>query len=332
VDDWILSESTAQEAAMFNTILVPLDGTRFAEAAIPVAVSLARNTHGGVRAVMAHVPESVLVGVGEMPIWSLPERPDHRPTEQAYLAEIAIRFSTGGTVLNAELIEGEPGPALAERIAADPPDLIVMSAHGRGPFSRLWVGSVSDYLVRHVSVPILLVHPTEDLTADCACRRMLVPLDLSEDSGAVLEPARALARIFEAHLTLVHVLEPAFHTMAIAPGMPLPVPVDGQMMALDRELAQKRLDREADKLRSEGFRVATRVEVGATVASALLDLLDTDHYDVVAITTHGRGGWRRAMLGSVADKLLRNSSKPMLVLRPEPRHVPATVNGTGPIT
>jgi nucleotide-binding universal stress UspA family protein len=313
---------------VLNTILVPLDGTRFAEAAIRVAVSLAHNTHGAVRVVMSHVPESVLVGVGEMPIWSLPDHPDYRPREQAYLADIAIQFATGDTPLTAELIEGEPGPALAERIAADPPDLIVMAAHGRGPFSRLWVGSVSDYLVRHVSVPILLVHPTDELKADCTCRRILVPLDLSEESGEVLEPARAIARLFESHLTLVHVLEPAFHTMAIAPGMPLPVPLDGQMMALDRELAQKRLDREADQLRSEGFRVATRIEVGASVVSALLELLDTDHYDVVAITTHGRGGWRRAMLGSVADKLLRNSSKPMLVLRPEPRHLPATVNSS----
>jgi nucleotide-binding universal stress UspA family protein len=309
----------AQEAAVFSRILVPLDGTRFAEAAVPVAVSLARNTHGVVRLMMAHMPESVLVGVGEMPIWSLPERPDHRLEELAYLADTAARFGPVRDPLTAELIEGEPGPALAEHIAAGPPDLIVMAAHGRGPFSRLWMGSVSDYLVRHVSVPILLVHPTEELKADCTCRRILVPLDLSEESGEVLEPARALARIFEAHLTLVHVLEPAFHTMAIAPGMPLPVPVDGQLMALDRELAQKRLDREADELRSEGFRVATRVEVGATVASALLELLDTEHYDVVAITTHGRGGWRRAMLGSVADKVIRNSAKPVLVLRPEAR-------------
>lgn len=307
---------------MFCDILVPLDGSRFAEAALPVALKLAGSVHGRVRLLMAHHPETLLVGAGDLPIWSLPERPDTRPAEQAYLAETATRFGRPGEPLAAELIEGEPGPALAERVAADSPSLIVMAGHGRGPFGRLWAGSVSDYLVRHVSAPILLVQPNEEFEADCTCRRILVPLDLSEESGAVLGPARDLARIFEAHITLVHVLEPAYHLAAMAPGVPLPVVPDGALTAVDRDLAQKRLDREADRLRAEGLRVATRILVGATVAGALLDLLDTERYDVVALTTHGRGGWRRAMLGSVADKLLRHSGKPMLILRPAPRHLP----------
>jgi nucleotide-binding universal stress UspA family protein len=301
---------------MIRSILVPLDGSRFAEAALPVAERLARDTHSKVRLVMVHMPESVLVGAGEMSIWSLPDRPDHREQEHAYLVATALRLGEVGDPLTAELIEGDPGPALAESIASNPPDLIVMAAHGRGPLARLWVGSVSDHLVRHVSVPILLVHPADALEAGSAFRHILVPLDLSEESAAILEPAQALARIFDAHLTLVHVLEPAFHTTAIAPGMPLPMPVDGQLVALYRERAQQRLDREADRLRNEGFRVATRIDVGTTVASTLLELLHSGDYDLVAITTHGRGGWRRAVLGSVADMLVRHSAKPALVLRP----------------
>jgi nucleotide-binding universal stress UspA family protein len=303
---------------VFNTILVPLDGTRFAEAALAVAVRLAHNTQGAVRLVMAHMPESVLVGVGEMPIWSLPDRPDHRPQEHAYLVATAARLGPVGDPLTAELIEGDPGPALAGCIAASAPDLIVMAAHGRGHLARFWVGSVSDYLVRHVSVPILLVHPDDQLQAECPFQKILVPLDLSEESAAILGPARALARVFRAQLTLVHVLEPAFHSTALAPGVPLPVPVDGQLVALNRELAQRCLDQEANRLRNEGFLVATRIEVGTTVASTLLELLQSDEYDVVAITTHGREGWRRAVMGSVADTLVRHSMKPALIMRPGP--------------
>jgi nucleotide-binding universal stress UspA family protein len=191
-----------------------------------------------------------------------------------------------------------------------------MAAHGRGPVARLWVGSVSDYLVRHVSVPILLVHPADAPEAGSAFRNILVPLDLSEESAAILEPSQALARVFDAQLTLVHVLEPAFHSTAIAPGMPLPMPVDGQLVAFYRERAQLRLDREADRLRNNGFRVTTRIDVGTTVASTLLEQLQSGEYDLVAITTHGRGGWRRAVLGSVADMLVRHSVQPALVLRP----------------
>jgi nucleotide-binding universal stress UspA family protein len=58
---------------MIRSILVPLDGSRFAEAALPVAERLARDTHSKVRLVMVHMPESVLVGAGEMSIWSLPD-------------------------------------------------------------------------------------------------------------------------------------------------------------------------------------------------------------------------------------------------------------------
>lgn len=284
---------------MWHSILVPVDGTRFAEAALPVATRLARSAQGKVRLLMAHEPVVVASGTGG----SAPQtgsEGDELAHEHAYLAEVASCCGPRGAPLFGEIVEGEAGPALAERLAADPPDLIVMATHGWGSVARVWNGSVADYLVRHVSVPILLLPPewVDQPSVGWTCHKILVPLDLSDLSGAVLGPAKTLARLTQAHLTLVYVAEPT-------------------LWCPEPAAAQKRLDREADLLRSEGFDVATRVEPGNGVARTLLDTLDKGCYDIIALTTHGRGGLQRLALGSVADKVIRGSTRPVLVLRPE---------------
>jgi nucleotide-binding universal stress UspA family protein len=300
---------------MIRTILVPLDGSRFAETALPLAVRLTRAAHGRLQLVMAHETVPTLLPAGA-PMWDLPEESGKREQAQAYLARTAACLPAGGKPIEYELIDGEAGPALAERIMLAAPDLVVMATHGRGTIGRLWRGSVADYLVRQVSVPILLVRPDRQsgMGAGTGFRKILVPLDLSDTSDLILEPVKALARITQSHLTLVHVVESAFDpTLPSTPMNALPA---ADLLEAERQQAQRHLDRSAARLRKDGLSVATRVVTGALVAGTLLDALRAGCFDVVALTTHGRGGLKRALMGSVASRLILEAAQPVLVLRP----------------
>lgn len=300
---------------MIRSILVPLDGSRFAESALPLAVRLTRASHGNLRLLLAHETAPALIPAGESG-WDVPEHRGNREKAYTYLAQTAGCLPASGKPIEYEMVDGEVGPALVERIKLTAPDLVVMATHGRGTFGRFWRGSIADYLIRHVTVPILLVRPDRRsrIGIGTGFRKILVPLDLSDLSDLILEPVKAVARITQAHLTLVHVVEPAFNVAIPSP--PLVAPTETGRTARECERAQQHLDRVAAELRAQGFPVATQVLTAAGVARRLLEQLEEGSYDLVAMTTHGRGGVQRAVLGSVATRLVTDAPRPVLVLRP----------------
>jgi nucleotide-binding universal stress UspA family protein len=286
---------------MFRTILVPLDGTRFAESALPMASRLARGETSRLHLVLAHQLVPALVGMGEfaLPLTNINE--DQRSEEISYLANTAADLALAGVgPVEYREAEGPAGPAICEEAIRLGADLVVMTTHGRGGVGRLWHGSVADYVVRHLTIPVLLVHPDHPKTrsADSALRGILVALDLSEDSEAILEPVETLARITHAPVTLIHVImEPV-----------LEVWKDGEVA--------RRLDGIADRLRQRGLVVSTRIATGINPALTLRDALRESRFDMMAMTTHGAGGLRRFWMGSIADTVVRSAAKPVLVLRP----------------
>jgi nucleotide-binding universal stress UspA family protein len=212
-------------------------------------------------------------------------------------------------------LEGGAGPALCEEADRIEADLVVMATHGRGAMGRLWLGSVADYMVRHLSVPVLLVHPDRlEPATEPRLHSILVSLDLSRESEAILQPVERLAQLTEGHVTLVHIVEPIIGTVGI--GMPFAAPVPIELFEEQRTAAQRKLDRIADELRNRGLSVSARIIDAANAAVGLLEVLGEKGYDLIAMTTHGRGGVRRLLLGSVADKVIRGAAKPVLVIRP----------------
>jgi nucleotide-binding universal stress UspA family protein len=285
---------------VLQRILVPLDGSRFAEIALPVAARLASRANASLRLVRIHEPALPVVPPLEGGPISVAEATEQRAASAAYLAEVAARVEpVGSPGIVTELIDGMAGPALAEQIAWWCPDLVVMATHGRGPFSRAWIGSVADYLVRHVSAPLLLLRPKDDADwppPDLHLRHILVPTDLSLQSEAIFAPVSALAVLTGAAVELVHVLGPLKDAAA-------------------RGRAEKQVTGMADRMRRPGLSVTSSIVGGPGTVASLLDLIETGPCDLVALTTHGRGGPKRALLGSIADKLIRAAVKPVLVTR-----------------
>ena len=302
---------------MFSRILVPLDGSRFAEVATPIAVRLARDTGAILRFLLVHETRLSAVPLPEGAILTADQGAAIREAEGRYLEDLLDRLDPPTVKATAEVVDGTAANTLAEEITAWNADLVVMATHGRGPVTRFWLGSVTDYLVRHVSTPMLLLRPRDEAdwpAADLHLKTILVPLDLSPASEAVLEPAIALASLHRAKLELVHVVEPV---VGIPPSpFPFPVPAMTEVDEQHQREGDQGLAAIAERTKARGVSTSYTLLVGSTVASAVLEHAESTHADLLALATHGRGGFRRALVGSVADKIIRGTHAPVLIVRP----------------
>ena len=295
---------------MYRSLLVPLDGSAFAEHALPFASSIARRAGATLRVVRVHVPVASLYSGNEL-VADLTLDAKIRENETAYLDGVVKRLAEIVPVpVSRILVDGPVADALREQSLDSAADLVVMTTHGRGPLSRFWLGSVADTLVRHLPMPILLVRPQEEaptLAAEVTLRRILIPLDGSDLAEQILGPATELGSLTQAEFTLLRVVEPF---------MPPPHQLLGPLFDQLARKAQIYVDGVAERLRGQSLRVETRVVINRFAAAAIMEEARVRATDLIALETHGRGGLGRMLLGSVADKVVRGALTPVLVHRP----------------
>jgi len=302
-----------------SSVLLPLDGSSFAENAIPMATEVCRRAGAELRLLVVHEPAPPSVPVAEIPTTVLPSETERRAGLQSYLDSIEKRLVDGGSPrVRRHLVDGPAGPTIAEWVTEKPADLVVMSTHWRGPLSRFWLGSVADYVIRHASIPVLLIRPNPDQTApNPPVSSILVPIDESERAEAVLPITVRIAGLFKAELTLFRAVAPPIGIADLA--APFAAPLVPEVLVSIQQEAEQQVERVAKKLRADGVPVTTVVEIGPSAAAAILERLDRESYDLVAMSTRGAGGLQRVIVGSVADKVIRGSNKPVLVFHPSGR-------------
>ncbi|HEY0601702.1 MAG TPA: universal stress protein [Herpetosiphonaceae bacterium] len=290
-----------------QSILVPLDGSRFAEHALPAARQLALRSGAMLSLVHVHVP-IINVSLGMWNMGGVPivdERMDAevRQYEQAYLQSIRERFAADDLQITCEILHGAVVPTLTEHAADMHADLVIMTTHGHGAFSRVWLGSVADAFVRHSDIPTLLIRPAAEADTPTpkdqlpSIRQMLIPLDGSELAERILEPACRLGDLLDVDYWLLSVVEPS-------------------EAGEQERAAHAYLDKMARELREQGHTIHTEVAVGQP-ARTILDVAQQHEIGLVALATHGRGGLSRLLLGSVADKVVRGAETPVLLVRPQ---------------
>jgi nucleotide-binding universal stress UspA family protein len=207
--------------------------------------------------------------------------------------------------------EGRILEQIQKELAEWKADLMVMTTHGRGGVSRLWMGSVADRCVRSSAVPVLLVRPNEKVslpTPSFAPVRVIVPLDGSAIAESALPHATALAKAFGARLVLLQGLA---HFGAL----------DGAHLSLnptrierERTESEAYLEERAEAARRAGVEVELMVVTEPGLAEAIAARAPDE---VIVMTTNGKGGLDRAVFGSVADKVVRSATCPVMVVRPE---------------
>ncbi len=313
---------------MYRTILVPLDGSPLAEAALPVASDLAQRTGAELHLVHVTVRATTTpIFVEGLPVVDEQLQSLSKLHEQAYLEQVRDRLSaTANLQVTVRILDpyataeqDQTAPALLAAYATTiNADLIVMMSHGRGGLARFWLGSVADALVRLNPAPILLLRAHEDTQKPiqiAPVQRIIIPLDGSTRSESILPYALALGQTLGARYTLMHVNVPTLPSQV--PPFITPTVLDTEQTDRERTNAQRYLDMIAQGLQSTGALVETQLLVTDQVAAAILDESRRDGYSLIAMSTTGRSGLRRLLLGSVADKVLRRAEVPMLIHRGE---------------
>jgi nucleotide-binding universal stress UspA family protein len=299
---------------MYHTILVPLDGSAFGEHALPLALSIARHSAATVQLVHVLAPEIY-------PFDASPVTPRglNRDGAITYLSNLAACLSSRWEVpISVIVLTGQAADELYTHAIACGADLTVMTTHGYGPLSRLWMGSVADKLVRRLPMPVVLTRPHEEAcdlleqVHDRVFEHILLPLDGSALAESILEPALALGGPMGARFTLFQAINPPL--IAYAPGA-FATGVDKQMLDQLRVAAQVYLDRAAKRIRGLGYQADTHISI-ALPAIAILDYAREHAVDLIAMATHAREGLARMLLGSVAEHVVRGAGTPLLLQRP----------------
>lgn len=304
---------------MYKRILVPLDGSTFGEFALPTALSVARRQEAAVELVSVvtpAIPPPFVEGLTNIETQRHEEAERHA---REYLADVLtrVRDAAGTDVpISTETLVGPIAQTLDAHATDTGVDLIAMTTHGRGPLRRAWLGSVADGLVRRAPCPLILIRPREeekpDLALDVRFGHVLVPLDGSDAALAVLPDAIEIGRPSGAFFSLLKVMLPAFPL-----GSPyLPHLVEDEWEhAQARDAAARYLDDVAAQLEENGLNTDTTVLTDNRPADAILEYAERHGVDLLAMTTHGRGGVPRMIMGSVADKVVRGAEVPILIRR-----------------
>lgn len=296
---------------MYRQILVPLDGSRFAECALPVALGLSRRTGAGLHLVTVQEP---------LPSFSYDEWESAAAEwSDRYLVNVVERIAdlAGGEVTT-QLRPGHVVESLEDEARERGADLVVMATHGRGLLSRAWLGSVAAAFIHHTDRPVLLVRPDSDepgdVPPDRTFSRILVPLDGSELSESVLNHAVEFGELFGATYHLVRVVP--FPMDMSSSYLPHTVQVNQQLVTEARQAAELYLEEHAGRLRARGHTVSVSALVVSQPGQGIVSEVEAAGCDFIAMATHGRTGLTRALLGSTADKVLRAAHVPLLIYRP----------------
>jgi len=304
---------------MYRSILLALDGSPFAEGAVPVAARLAASSRATLHLVVVHEWLSHWAPldptIAQMTVSQIDER--GRRESKAYVRQLAdaLRKEYGIRVRDA-LLEGVPADEIRLYATQHHIDLVVMTTHGRGGLSRLWLGSVADALVRQLDQPVLLCRGGTAGAPACVMpfRRILVPLDGSVGSERAVEMAAELSEASpRATLGLMMAVSPHY---LVFPEFGVGVIGPEVTDAAERgEYAREYLATLEARLTSRGIESAVVVDVAADAARAILEEARRTQADVISIATRGRGGVPRMVIGSVADKVIRAADQPVLVCR-----------------
>lgn len=277
---------------MVGTVIVPLDGSELAEQALPFATAIAKGLG---------VPLELLRVV---PVGTAGDEDEAR----AYLDH--VREQVGGQA-QITIKTGKPAAQIIAAAEAATEPLIIMTTHGRGGIGRLVFGSVADQILRGITAPVLLIRSGTTTASGAGVQTIMVPLDGSEFSEVALPFAELLAKVFNAEVRLVRVIEAAY----VADGTVLAPAVAAEAIPEVREAADY-LAGVAQRLRENGIRVQTQVLEGFPT-NQLLAYEKESGVDLAVMATHTRTGLGRLVYGSVAERVLNNGTVPVLMVQPK---------------
>lgn len=312
--------------ALYKHIIVPLDGSELSAQALPATRMLAQAAGARITLVRSFTAAPGWQVNAERGRYSGALANAEHDRIAAYLLTEKRQLEKFGVSWPIDTLVREGAPVgVITRLAAEHPEaLIVMSTHGRGGFSRLMMGSVTSRVVGGVQNPVFTVRCNDDETPVPmeSIDHIIVPLDGSKFAERALDHAAAMAQLFGARMTLCQSTHGADYFSDRTDWTRL----DGEgglhfggPAALSERLSELSVDylhRIARRLEARfGITGVRLVNTHAAAPDAIAELAREPAQSLVVMTTHGRSGVGRALLGSVADRVVRHSPAPTLLVR-----------------
>lgn len=313
---------------MYKRVLVPLDGSTIALQVLPYAKVLAKSTGASIGLVQAlnEYPSQLLSGISmgysqRKPGTNAGEawekaKASAKQQAQTYLKDTAKPLTAAGFKVTTSVVEAEPGDAIVEEAEKSMDTIIAISTHGRSGIGRWVMGSVTDKVIRQSKNPVLVVRAREGEVTSAApkIRQVILPLDGSERSAVAVDHAIALAKALGVGVTLLRSISPMAYGDTFADYVPtMYEDLAGEIEADVRDY----LSHEAQQLRAAGVKDVAEKAIDGYPATAILDEVGEAGDGLVVMATHARSGIGRWVLGSVTDRVVRHSTGPVLVVRPE---------------
>ncbi len=296
---------------MFKHILVPLDGSKLAEAALPAAVSLAETLDAPVT--LLHIIEQ-----------DAPQEihRDHHITQadeaSAYLAEIARRDFPARVKVDIHVHTAavkDVVDSIVEHATREfRLDLIVMCTHGKSGIRELLYGSIAQQVVAQGVTPLLLIKPEAEVSKTFKLEQILVPLDTGPVHDDSLPVTQELAATYKSNVHLLTVI-PTFGTMTgekAAASTLLPATTSA-LLDINVENAAEDLLEHLDELEQAGIHVTAEVARGDP-ATEIVNISEKSHADMIVLTTHRKAGAAAFWARSVAPNVARRARVPILLI------------------
>ena len=287
-----------KKAESMKKYLVPLDGSELGEHAIPWAKLLAEKNGIQIEFLRCYEP---LASVYMLPEFAPPPIYDeqtsvHKQIDE-YLERQLLALPKGlATKLSCE---GDPAMAILDRAESGEIEAVIMASHGRGGLGRWLLGSVATKVVRGSQIPVFVINANTEFSHHPEIHKILVPLDGSETAEEALPKAVGMAEAFGAEIVLYQGIA---HT-------PIGNPHLDAAVALEVANAKEYL--QDVKSRYPG----ANCSLVAKVAGPSLGIVEqAKNCDLIVMSSHGRSGFKRWLLGSVAEKVLQAANKPLMIV------------------
>ncbi|MCC6792239.1 MAG: universal stress protein [Thermomicrobiales bacterium] len=296
-------------------LIVPLDGSAAAERALPEALALAGADDRIVLVSVVPPPNALYDDVLRRYL-PVTDQDHERREDEAHraLVEVATRYQdprielcvrTGEPVEEVLTVAGEKNAAM-----------IVVASHGHGALDRWRLGSISDQIARTASIPVMLIRSGDEVAAvePIKPRRILLMHDGSELASRAIPTAARLAKRLAVPVNVIHAIDIARVTARVTYDAPIPENVVQEIETDICARADESVRQVVETLEAEGAKAESELLFGS-VGPTLLDAVQPD--DVVVLSSHGRGGVRRWLLGSIAERLVRYAPAPVVLVPSE---------------
>jgi len=215
------------------------------------------------------------------------------------------------TIIQEQIESADPAGRIVTYSEEADIDVVVMGTHGRSGVERLLIGSVAEEVVRTAPCPVFTIRTEPEDVPAKAVRRILVPVDFSDASEVAVQHAKELALTYGAQIDLLHVVEDIVYpsTYGIEP---VSIPTDEVIQRVEKGLA--------DMAREElGYEHIVVEATPGYAPTSILDYVEDNDVDLVVISTHGRTGLDRVLIGSVSERVVRQAPVPVFVVKPQGR-------------